>query len=172
MSQKLLQLQQLLLQLQLSVLKRLVQTKLNRIRMQKKRRRPKREWTRRWILRREMYGATSTLMRELAAEDPDEYHNTIRMSEAQFNELLARVKPKIQRRVTKMRLAIPAEVKLQVTLRFLAGGESLRHLGRHYRVPKPSISLFLPEVLEAIIAALAEYIQVSTTIFNVNVVYN
>ncbi|XP_072387073.1 uncharacterized protein [Diabrotica undecimpunctata] len=59
-----------------------------------------------------------------------------------------------------MREALPARLKLQITLRFLATGDSYASLEALYRVPKCSISLFLPEVLDAIYEGLQDYIKV------------
>jgi hypothetical protein len=48
-----------------------------------------------------------------------------------------------------MRECISAHVKLQITLRYLAAGDSFGSLEALYRVPR-TISKFLPEVLNAI----------------------
>ena len=60
-----------------------------------------------------------------------------------------------------MRNAIPANVKLQVVLRYVASGDTLTSLQYLYRVPKNTISSFLPEVLDAIYCGLKEFIQVT-----------
>ncbi|XP_050315869.1 uncharacterized protein LOC126750338 isoform X1 [Anthonomus grandis grandis] len=62
-----------------------------------------------------------------------------------------------------MRAALPARSKLQITLRYLASGCCFRTLECLYRVPKSSISKFLPAVLEAIYESLEMYIQVPKT---------
>jgi hypothetical protein len=101
-------------------------------------------------------------MREVAEEEPQDYRNILRMSMSQFEDLLQLVTPLIQRQNTEMRLAIPARVKLEVTLRYLAGGETLKFLASTFRVALPSISIFLPEVLSAIRSVLSSYLQVCT----------
>lgn len=101
-------------------------------------------------------------MRELALEEPEDYRNILRMSSTRFEELLQLVTPLIQWRDTNMGNAIPARVKLEITLRYLAGGETLKYLLFNFHVALPSISLFLPEVLSAIREVLASYLQVST----------
>ncbi len=100
-------------------------------------------------------------MKELAVEEPADYINLIRMTEDKFRELLELVEPMIQKKDTRLRMALPAKAKLELTLRFLAGGESLRFLSTAFRIPVPSISLFLPEVLTAIRAVLSPYLKVS-----------
>lgn len=154
-----------LLLLRIRLLKLAIQKKIERKIDQLeagKRRKRKRVWTRNWILRRDELGCSSTLMKELATEEPEDYKNVLRMSETKFQELLHLVEPIIQRRDTTMRMALPAKVKLEITLRYLAGGETLAFLSKAFRVPVPSISLFLPEVLSAIKEVLSSYLQVST----------
>ncbi|GBP12706.1 Putative nuclease HARBI1 [Eumeta japonica] len=74
--------------------------------------------------------------------------------------LLSQVESAIQKQDTHMRNAIPAKVKLEVTLRYLATGDSLHTLEALYRVGRSTISIFLPEVCEAIYSALKDYIRI------------
>ena len=67
-------------------------------------------------------GVYTSLMRELEAGDAPGYRNFVRMNTVSFQLLLDKVKPSIQRQDTRMRLAIPAEERLALTLRFLASG--------------------------------------------------
>lgn len=60
-----------------------------------------------------------------------------------------------------MREALPAKLKLEVTLRYLATGDSFKSLAYLYRLSKSSISNFLPEVFDAIFDGLKEFIQVN-----------
>jgi hypothetical protein len=50
-----------------------------------------------------------------------------------------------------MKAAIPARLKLEVTLRFLASGDSFSSLALLFRIPPSTISKFLPETLQSII---------------------
>lgn len=126
----------------------------------KKNRRPRRWWVRPWIQRRNLFGASSQLLVELAEQDPDAYQKHLRMSEAQFSDLLMKVSPFIQRSDTCLRAAIPAKVKLHITLHYLATGSSFNTLSALYRVPVCTISLIIPEVCEIIYNVLQEFIQV------------
>lgn len=72
---------------------------------------------------------------------------------------LNRLKPSIQKQDTMMRGALPAKLKLEVTLRYLATGDSFKTLQYMYRVGKSTICTFLPEVLQAIYEELQEYIK-------------
>lgn len=120
----------------------------------------KRIWVRKWIGRRISLGASNSLLKELEFEDPVEYFNTFRMSKSSFDYLLHKIKSEIQRKDTNMRCAIPARIKLQTVLYFLATGSSLRTLQHIYRLGKSTISDFIPEVCDAIYEALKEFIQV------------
>ncbi|CAI6376729.1 unnamed protein product [Macrosiphum euphorbiae] len=120
-------------------------------------------WVRKWISRRNTLGASGTLLKELHFEDPRSYCNFLRVDYDMFYELLQKVGPIIQRQNTTMRTAIPAAIKLQVVLRYLASGDSISSLQYLYRVPKNTISCFLEEVLDAISSQLKEFIQVMST---------
>lgn len=121
----------------------------------------KRVWIRKWLSRRNKRGASSTLLTELALEDVAEYRNSMRMTRQQFNQLLNKITCNISKCDTIMRDAIPAKVKLEITLSYLATGNSYRSLQRQFRVSRPAISKFIPEVCDAIYENLKEYIKVS-----------
>lgn len=126
-----------------------------------KSKRKRRCWVKPWIMNRVKYGASDILLRELAEEDTAAYRNIMRMSKEKFQELLLMVEPLITKEDTCMRAAISARTKLEITLRFLASGDSYHSLMYLFRVPSNTISLFIPEVLRAIYTVLQHYIQVS-----------
>lgn len=136
----------------------------------KQHKRKGRVWVRKWISKRPMMGASNSLLNEISMEDPQSYRNHLRMTEEGFNFLLQRVTPLIERKNTYMRDALCAKLKLQITLRYLATGDSFASLQYLYRVPKCTASKFLPEVCEAIYITLDEYIKVSTTLI-INLFY-
>jgi hypothetical protein len=78
----------------------------------------RRWWVKPWIMRRKILGASNTLLVEWTSEDRDMYKNHIRMSREQFFELSSKVKSYIEKQDTNMRECIPADVKLQITLRY------------------------------------------------------
>lgn len=121
-----------------------------------KKKKHRRWWTRRWILQR---GCIS-LGNEIS-EFPEDFRNLLRMSEHHFQYLLGLVSPKIQKNDTNMREALPAKLKLEVALRYLATGDSFKSLEYLFRVPKSSISKFIEEVMDAVCDALKEFIKVS-----------
>nr|CAH7736148.1 unnamed protein product [Callosobruchus chinensis] len=67
------------------------------------------------------------------------------MSTAHFEILLEKVAPAIQRQDTNMRSAIPAKIKLDVTLSFLATGSSYRMLSHMFRVSNQRFQNSSPE---------------------------
>ena len=85
------------------------------------------------------------------------------MTENNFDKLLNRIRPHIEKTDTKFREAINARDKLIVTLRFLATGGTYRSLMYQFRISESTISLFVPEVCEAIYTLFKdEYLKVST----------
>lgn len=82
-------------------------------------------WVRKWILRRENYGAYNNLLKELKIEDAQHFKNFIRMSAVDFEALLLNVGGHIQKQDTHLRKSISATERLMVTLRFLASGKFL-----------------------------------------------
>ena len=88
----------------------------------KRKKRQGRPWVRSWIQHRECLGG-SRLIRELHEEDPACFRSAMRMHSDTFDELLFLVKDSIQKEDTVMRESIPAKVKLEVTLWYLATGD-------------------------------------------------
>ena len=68
--------------------------------------RKKRLWVRDWIGRRDSRGASTLLLKELAAEDVNEYKMCLRMTPEKFDTLLGMAAHKIERQNTQMRDAI------------------------------------------------------------------
>lgn len=128
---------------------------------EKKRRRRRRIWVKDWISRRENFGASSCLLTEMRQEDVAGYRNHLRMLPEKSDELLAKIGDKIKKNDTHMRNAIPARTKLEITLRFLATGDSFASLEALYRVGKSTISQFVPVVCGEIATALKDFIKVS-----------
>jgi len=120
-------------------------------------------WVQKWISNRHYLGASSTLLKEFAVDDQLSYRNIMRMSTDNFENLLCLTRSMIQKQNTNMRMALPAKLKLEITLRFLATGDSFKSLQYLFRVPACTISKFLPEVLDAITEALKSYLKVSKT---------
>nr|CAH7725008.1 unnamed protein product [Callosobruchus chinensis]CAH7729346.1 unnamed protein product [Callosobruchus chinensis] len=86
------------------------------------------------------------------------------MTPKNFDDLLMLLSGSIQRQDTFMRDALPAKVKLEITLTFLASGMSFRNLSHFYRVSIPSISNLIPEVCWAIYESLKTQIKKTNSI--------
>ena len=86
------------------------------------------------------------------------------MDGAQFDALLQMIDGLIRKQDTKMRMAIPTVIKLEITLCYIATGDSFKPLEYLFRVPECTISLFVPEVLTAISQALKPFIKVSESV--------
>ncbi|XP_031328030.1 putative nuclease HARBI1 [Photinus pyralis] len=130
-----------------------------------KEKRRSRRWCREWIHRRiRGRGVVNMLNQELRSEDPNSYKNFLRLSVHQFNFLLNLLDEDIRKEVTFMREPISTTDKLQITLRFLATGESYRSLMYSTRVHESTISRFVPLVCTAIIQHLSpKYLKTPDT---------
>lgn len=71
------------------------------------------------------------------------------------------ISPKVEKMDTHLRQAITVKERLALTLRFLATGDSFTSLQYLFRVSKQSISAIVPDVCNAIIESLGEYVKVS-----------
>jgi hypothetical protein len=115
---------------------------------------------RNWIARRKSLGASKCLFRELSSEDTQEYRKHVRISVEKFDELLRLVESYISTTDIVMKAAVPARLKLEFTLRFLASGDSFSSLALLFRIPPCTISKFLPETLQSIINTLDSFVNV------------
>lgn len=77
-----------------------------------------------------------------------------------FEKLATIIGPQIAKRDTNFRETIPINERLAVTLRFLATGDSYTSLMNLFKISKQLISVIVPEVCEALIKGLKEYIEV------------
>ena len=96
------------------------------------------------------------LMVELRNEDHASFTNFLRLPPAMFDEVLARVAPRITKKYTSFREPLEPGMKLALTLRHLASGNTYASMKFGWRVPHNTQSLVVREVCEAIIA---EYVD-------------
>jgi len=129
---------------------------IDRVVNRRRRRRRRTCWVREWIARRPEHGQYHKLMVELQAEDVPAFRNFLRMDPAMFQELILRVGPRIEKQHTFCRRPLEPGLKLAITLRFLATGDSYHSLMYSFRVAHNTISLFIPGVCAAIVAEYAE----------------
>ncbi|XP_060780515.1 putative nuclease HARBI1 [Neoarius graeffei] len=90
-------------------------------------------------------------MAELRAEDQASFHNFLRMPAVMFDELRQRVGPRITKKDTRFRPALDPGMKLALTLRHLASGDSYASQKFAWRVPHNTQSLVVREVCHAIL---------------------
>ena len=120
-------------------------------------------WVRPWVGRRDQLGCYDTLLKELEAEDTAAYGQFMRMTPEMFNLIEARIARHILKSDTNCRRAIEPGKKLAVTLRYLATGNTYRSLAFTFRLPHNTISTFVPEVIDAIIAEFSDEITLPDT---------
>ena len=122
----------------------------------RRQRRRRQFWVRPWIQRRPMYGNYENLMLELERESRGDFVNFMRMEPRMFHELLLRVTPRLTKQETNYRRPLDPGLKLAITLRYMASGNSYRSLSYSFRVPYNTISGTVKEVAEAILAEYEE----------------
>ncbi|XP_065356336.1 uncharacterized protein LOC135950730 [Calliphora vicina] len=113
----------------------------------------RRYWVKPFLQNREIHSLESHLLKDILWDSKD-YKNFCRLNVESFEVLLGQVHHKIKKQNTVMRTSISSRIRLAITLRFLATGDSYRSLEYLSRVSRKTISKFVPEVLEAIVEAL------------------
>ena len=81
-------------------------------------------WTKPWLLRRTFLGIYNTLIEAYRIVNQTSYNFFLRMTEGNFLEILYYIENDIKKQDTKFRQAIPPNIKLAATIRFLATGAS------------------------------------------------
>ena len=119
-------------------------------------------WVKPWCKRRQSLGVYETLLAELQLEDECNYKNYLRMTSENFEKIFQLIKVYIRKENTKMRGPIPPRLKLAATIRFLSTGESYKSLSFQFRIHNSTLSLFVPEVCQAIFSRQKEkYMKVT-----------
>lgn len=130
----------------------LLKLKSSQVQRKKRNSAQRKWWSRPWLQRRMLFGQYENLMREMAQEDVPGFKNFVRVEPALFQELLTRIAPRIERQDTFMRKALEPGLRLALTLRYIATGDSYKSLEYAFRVANNSISRIVPETCEAIIS--------------------
>lgn len=84
----------------------------------------------------------------------------LRLTLEEFEHLHSLVESHIKKEDTYWRKAITTKERLAITLRFLATGDSYSSLQYVFCVSKQTISSVIPEVCDAITAALKDFVKV------------
>ena len=112
---------------------------------------------------RRLHGHWDNLLVTLRRDDPAQYFNYMRMSPQLFDEILERIEPAIEKSATNAREPLPPGLKLAVTLRHLATGNSYPSLAFDYRISRHTVTRFVPEVCDAICAAFKDEVMTCPT---------
>ncbi|KAJ4428328.1 hypothetical protein ANN_24347 [Periplaneta americana] len=109
---------------------------------------------------RNQYRGTD-LLHDLRRMESGQFHNFCRISETDFEIciLLCKIGPKISKKDTGWREAIPIQERLALTLRYLATRNSYTSLMYLFKVSKQLITRIVPEVCTAIIEELGDFIK-------------
>ena len=105
-----------------------------------------------WILQRQEKRCYSNLLADLIHTDILLYQNFVRMPPALFYLIEERRHHRIKRSVTNFRKPLEVGLKLAITLRHLATGETYTSLQYHWLVGRTTISKFVPQVCRTILA--------------------
>ncbi|XP_024871913.1 protein ANTAGONIST OF LIKE HETEROCHROMATIN PROTEIN 1-like [Temnothorax curvispinosus] len=115
----------------------------------------KRKSSRRWWVKphltvemRNNFGAHEKLFAYFKTSDHEELFKFTRMSVEQFDMLHSLLKPKLEKR--SHRTPLPTELRLALTLSYLAHGDSAATTAWHFRVGKSTVYSIIPEVCKAI----------------------
>ncbi|XP_053615430.1 uncharacterized protein LOC128679719 [Plodia interpunctella] len=122
-------------------------------------RKKKRWWVREYLQQRE----SSSLLSSLRMRDGS-FENFTRMSRTDFEILLNMVGPAIVKQDTKFRKSIDPHIRLAVTLRYLATGDSYGSLSYTFRVSKQVICHTIPKVCQELIKALNSFVKTPTNV--------
>ncbi|CAB3229487.1 unnamed protein product [Arctia plantaginis] len=99
------------------------------------------------------------LLREIYTE-PEDYANFLRMDHKTFEELLAILRPRIEKMDTVMRKSISASQRLSITLRYLASGADFEDLKCQACIAPRTLGDIIIATCEAINETLSNNIQV------------
>lgn len=97
---------------------------------------------------------------EFLYEPSGEFENFTRMTLSDFEYLLTLISPIFSKLDTQLRDSILAKIRLAITLRFLATGDSYKSLHFLFKVSSQIISKIVPEVCAAINQVLTNEVKV------------
>lgn len=101
------------------------------------------------------------VLNDLKLNQTLQFSNFCRISSSDFENLINLVGPIIGKRFYLNRNTIPIKTRLAVTFSFLATGESYSALAYFFKMSNQSISKIVPEVCEALIESLQQYVKVN-----------
>jgi len=108
-------------------------------------------WVRPWIARRPLFSTYHQLMAELERESRGDFKGYLRMEPEMFHEMVERLTDVLEKTKTNWRPNLGVGLKLALTIRYLASGDSYRSLAYSFRVPHNTISKVVREVCASIV---------------------
>lgn len=129
--------------------------------LEMKKSKKKRKWTKEWYRRRTEY-THENLLNDLRLSEPNDFRDILRLDGPLFGELLKMIAPRIEKRNTPMRAAIPPSQRLSITLCYLATGDTFEDLKFISAISPQSIGIIVMETCTALIHSLKDYIKVRT----------
>lgn len=115
--------------------------------------------------KRFLQGASDNLIPEMLASNDPKYFNFLRLTPVLFEKLLDIVGPKIQKQYT-VREPISSRIRLQLTLRYLASGDSMASISYTFRVGNNTVSTIISETCQCIWDELKEKVFLNPTVEN------
>jgi hypothetical protein len=125
----------------------------------KKKRKERRWWQRQLYTSREVYSGSSFLADLNFRSFSGLYKNFTRIFRSEFEFLINLIGGKVSKKDTAFRKAISVQKGLALTLRFLASSDSYVNLQSVFKISKQAISCIVPEVCEALVEKLKDYIR-------------
>ena len=112
--------------------------------LQPQERRRRTVWVKRWLLRGHTLGHYDTVMQKLMRKAKGDFKEFLRIEPAMFKELLDRLTPRISKHQDRTP-GLEAGLRLAITLRFLATGNSYHSLAFSFRIAPNIIFNLVPE---------------------------
>jgi hypothetical protein len=107
-------------------------------------------WVRTWLTLRPDQGAYGNLLHMLREHDIKGFKNFTRFTPAMFVDMVQRLTPRVRKQDTWLRKCLPVDIKVAITLRYLATGDSYKSLMYLFYVAHNTISLLVRDVCDAI----------------------
>ncbi|XP_034033540.1 uncharacterized protein LOC117516795 [Thalassophryne amazonica] len=126
------------------------ETTVRKERSFRRKRQRKSVWVREWLLKRQEYGMYEKLMKHLGAGDIKSFSNFVGTDPEMFNQILEDLTLRLQKKTTNCRKPLSPGLKLAITLRYLATGDSYKSLASGFRVAPNTIVTVVPEVCQVI----------------------
>ena len=120
-----------------------------------------RRWMKEWLKKRNEY-THEHFLKDVRLSEPSVFQNFLRLDATSFDELLNIITPRIEKRNTTMRDAIPSSQRLSITLRYLAIGNTFEDFKFTSAISHQSIDIIVMKTCTALIHSLKDYIKVRT----------